>query len=53
MRRPMRPNAALIRVLIGCEFIMVVTKLKICCIYEVVLQTIKAVTRNLSGYQIS
>jgi hypothetical protein len=32
---------ALVRVLIGCVFVMVVTELKICHIYEVVLQTIK------------
>jgi hypothetical protein len=39
---------ALVRVLIGCVFVMVVTELKICHIYEVVLQTIKAATHNLS-----
>jgi hypothetical protein len=45
----MRPDAALIRVLIECEFINVVTESEICHIYETVLQTIKAATRNLSG----
>jgi hypothetical protein len=31
---------ALVRVLIGCVFVRVVTESEICCIYEAVLQTI-------------
>jgi hypothetical protein len=44
---------ALVRALIECVFIRVVTELETCLIYEVVLQTIKVAARNLSGYQIS
>jgi hypothetical protein len=46
-------DAALIIVLIKCEFVRVVTEPETCCIYEAVLWTIKATTRNLSGHQIS
>jgi hypothetical protein len=45
----MRPDAALIRVLTECEFVRVITESEICHIYEMVLQIIKAATRNLSG----
>jgi hypothetical protein len=45
---PTRSDAALVRVLTECVFISVVTESKTCCIYEMVLQTIKTVTRNLS-----
>jgi hypothetical protein len=44
-----RLDAALVRVLIGCVFVRVVTELKICHIYEGVLRTIKVAARNLSG----
>jgi hypothetical protein len=44
----MSSDAALVRVLIGCMFISVVAELKICCIYEIVLWTIKIDTHNLS-----
>jgi hypothetical protein len=33
----MRPDAALVRILIGCEFVRVVTEPETCRIYEVVL----------------
>jgi hypothetical protein len=39
----------LVRVLIGCVFIRVVTELETYCIYEVVLRTIKVATRILSS----
>jgi hypothetical protein len=39
---------ALVRVLIRCVFVRVVTKLETCRIYEAVLWTIKAVTSNIS-----
>jgi hypothetical protein len=42
-------DAILIRVLIECVFIRVVTELKICHIYEAVLRTIKVAVYNLSG----
>jgi hypothetical protein len=45
----MRLDAALVRVLIGCVFVKVVTELKTCHIYEVVLRTIKIAARNLLG----
>jgi hypothetical protein len=45
----MRPDAALVRVLIGCMFVKVVTELETCHIYEVVLQTIKVAAYNLLG----
>jgi hypothetical protein len=48
MRRPTRPDAALVRILIGCMFIGVVTELETYRVYEAVLQTIKVATRNLS-----
>jgi hypothetical protein len=48
LRRPTRPDTVLVRVIIGCVFIRVVTESKTCHIYEAVLQTIKAATRNLS-----
>jgi hypothetical protein len=40
---------ALVRILIRCVFVMVVTELKTCHIYEPVLLTIKVAVRNLSG----
>jgi hypothetical protein len=43
-----KAECGLIRVLIGCEFVRVVTELEICRIYEAVLWAIKAATRNLS-----
>jgi hypothetical protein len=49
LRRLMRSDAASVRVLIGCVFVRVVTEPKTYRIYEVILQTIKAITRNLSG----
>jgi hypothetical protein len=44
-----RLDAALVRVLIGCVFVRVVTELKICHIYEGVLRTIKVAAHNLVG----
>jgi hypothetical protein len=44
---------ALVRILIGCVFVRVVTELDIYHIYEAVLLTIKIVARNLSGVRIS
>jgi hypothetical protein len=49
LRWPMRPGAALVRVPVGCMFMWVVSESETYRIYEAVLQTIKAVTRNLSG----
>jgi hypothetical protein len=43
-----RAYAALVRVIIGCVFVRVVTESETCRIYEVILQTIKVVTCNLS-----
>jgi hypothetical protein len=48
MRRFRRLDAILIRVLIVYVFVKVVIELKTYHIYEVTLQTIKAVTYNLS-----
>jgi hypothetical protein len=47
----MRPDAAFIRVLIGCMVVVVrvAKELEICHIYEAVLWTIKIATYNLSG----
>jgi hypothetical protein len=45
----MRPDAALIRVPIGCVFVRVVTELKTYHIYEAVLRTIKVAAHNLAG----
>jgi hypothetical protein len=45
----MRPDTTIVRVLIGCVFVGVVTESKTYHIYEAVLKTIKAATRNLSG----
>jgi hypothetical protein len=42
-------GCSLVRVLIRCIFVRVVTELKTCHIYEAVLWTIKAVICNLSG----
>jgi hypothetical protein len=47
LRWPMRLDAALVRVLIGCVFVKFVTELKTCHIYEVVLWTIKIAAHNL------
>jgi hypothetical protein len=44
----MRSDAVLVRVLIGCVFVRVITELKNYRIYESVIWTIKAVTHNLS-----
>jgi hypothetical protein len=49
LRRPTRLDAALVRVLIGCMFVRVVTELETCYIYEAVLHTIKVAVRNLAG----
>jgi hypothetical protein len=43
-----RSDAALVRVLIECVFVRVVTELKTCHIYETILWTIKVAARNLS-----
>jgi hypothetical protein len=48
LRWPMRLDAALVRILIGCTFIRVVIELKICYIYDTVLWTIKIAARDLS-----
>jgi hypothetical protein len=45
----MRLDAVLVRVLIWCVFIRVITELETYHIYKVVLWTIKATTRNLSA----
>jgi hypothetical protein len=45
---PMRPDATLVRILIGYMFVRIVTELKIYRIYEAVLRTIKIATHNLS-----
>jgi hypothetical protein len=45
----MRSDVALVRVLIGCVFVRIVTEPETYRIYEAVLWTIKAVTRTLSG----
>jgi hypothetical protein len=44
----MRLDAALVRVLIGCVFVGVVTESKTCHIYEAILQTIKVAAQNPS-----
>jgi hypothetical protein len=45
----MRLDAIRVRVLIGCVFVRVVLESETCHGYQVVLQTIKVATRNLSG----
>jgi hypothetical protein len=42
-------NAVLLRVLISCVFVSVVTELKTCHIYKAVLRIIKIAVHNLSG----
>jgi hypothetical protein len=44
----MRLDVALVRVLIGCVFVRVVTELETCHICETVLWTIKVAVYNLS-----
>jgi hypothetical protein len=43
------PDIVLVRVLVECTFVSVVTELETYRIYEVVLCTINIVTHNLSG----
>jgi hypothetical protein len=43
-----RSDVVLVRVIIGCMFFRVVIESKTYCIYEPVLQAIKAVTHNLT-----
>jgi hypothetical protein len=44
----MRLDLVQVRVLIGCIFVYIITESETCHVYEVVLQTIKVVARNLS-----
>jgi hypothetical protein len=44
----MRSDTVLVRVLIDCVFVSIVTALKTCHIYKMIFWTIKVVARKLS-----
>jgi hypothetical protein len=49
LQRPIRPDVTLVRILIGCVLVGVVTESKICRAYKTALQTIKVAVHNSSG----